>query len=74
MHSMQTACAQKMSQGGAQTVSEFAAAATAATEHGGADDRQKRRPTAWFIFVWPNDSSRGWDYGVANNRGAFARS
>lgn len=42
---MQAARAQKMSQGGAQAMSESAAAAAIA-EHGVADHRQERRPTA----------------------------
>lgn len=41
VHSMQTACTQKMPQSGAQAVSESAAATAAAAERGVPDDRQK---------------------------------
>ena len=44
VHPMQTARAQKMSQGGTQTMPEPAATATA--ERRVTDDRQKWRPTA----------------------------
>ena len=43
MHSVQATCPQEMSQGGKEAMLEYAAADA---EHGLADDRQERRPTA----------------------------